>query len=370
MAKFCAGFFIFFILTQAGIAAAAQGGGDARGLFVTADGTPGVYTSQQEIQELVDFAKKARVGILFVQVYKANRAWFVSDIADTSPYRAALEAVGEDPLALLIRLAHGAGIEVHAWLNLLSLGSNQHAPLLKKYGPDILTRNIKEKKTLSEYRIDGQYFLEPGDLRVRQELSALLREILSAYPDLDGIQFDYIRYPDVKPYYGYAPANVERFKKATGISRIDDAAQGWKKWKRDQVTELLSRLAREARAIRPGIKVSATGCMPYARALHEAFQDWPAWVDEGIVDFVTVMNYSIDPVEYGRWITEIKKRVKDFVRVYIAYGAYKPETSLKVFRKESDLCAASGAGACVIFYYSSLIRKPVFCASLSEARAE
>ncbi len=370
MAKFWAGFFIFFVLTQFGITAAAQGGGDVRGLFVTADGAPGVYANRQEIQDLVDFAKKTHVQILFVQVYKANRAWFASDIADASPYKAALEAMGEDPLALLIERAHQSGIEVHAWVNLLSLGSNQRAPLLKKYGPDILTRNTKEKKTLAEYRIDGQYFLEPGDPRVGQELSALVKEILVAYPELDGIQFDYIRYPDVKPHYGYAPANAERFKKTAGVFRIDDAALEWKEWKRDQVTELLSRLVDEARAIRPRIKVSATGCMPYARALHEAFQDWPAWVDEGIVDFVTVMNYSIDPTEYGRWIAEIKKRVKNFNKVYIAYGAYKPETSLKVFREESDLCAASGAGACVVFYYSSLIRKPVFCALLSEARAE
>ena len=31
---------------------------------------------------LVAFAKKAQVGILFVQIYRANQAWFPSKIGD------------------------------------------------------------------------------------------------------------------------------------------------------------------------------------------------------------------------------------------------------------------------------------------------
>ncbi len=355
--------FVFFIslvsiIGEESFLFAAQTKGSVRGLFVTAFGKPGIYSSSSDIRKLIDFAKRSRVKILFVQIYKANFPWFPSKIGNSSPYKAAVKAVGEDPFALLIKEAHQAGIEVHAWINLLSFGDNKAAPLLNKYGPDILTRNVEKKKTIEDYKIDEQYFLEPGDPRVREELSNLIGEILLVYPALDGLQFDYIRYCDMKPHYGYTAVNVERFKKATGLCEIDDAGKEWKKWKRDQVTELLEQLIQKARTIRPGIQVSTTGCMPYSRALYEAFQDWPMWLNEGIVDFVTVMDYSVDPEEYERWISEIKPRIKDFSKVNIALGSYKPEISLRIFQKEFNACETSGAGACVVFYYSSLLKKP------------
>ncbi len=334
-----------------------QGKGTVRGLFVTAFGKPSIYSSSSEIHRLINFAKKSQIKILFVQIYQANLAWFPSIVGDSFPYKSAVKAVGEDPVALLVKEAHQEGIEVHAWINLLSFGGNQNALLLKKYGPEILTRNVKEKKTIEDYKIDGQYFLEPGDPRVRKELSDLIWEILQVYPTIDGLQFDYIRYPDMDPHYGYTAINVERFKKATGLPKIDDASKEWQEWKRNQVTELLKELIHKARIIRPKIQVSTTGCMPYSRALYEAFQDWPMWLNKGIVDFVTVMNYSTDTEEYGRWITQIKTNVTDFSKVNIALGAYKPETSLKIFQKEFNTCETSGVGACVVFYYSSLLQK-------------
>ena len=128
-----------------------------RGLFVSVIQDPPVLSSRQEISKLIDFAKKARINVLFVQIYRANEAWFPSKIADSKPYEACFKNLSEDPFRLLIKEAHAAGIEVHAWLNVLSLSANEDAPLLKKYGTQILTRNPKKKKTLKDYKIDDQY---------------------------------------------------------------------------------------------------------------------------------------------------------------------------------------------------------------------
>jgi uncharacterized lipoprotein YddW (UPF0748 family) len=185
----------------------------------------------------------------------------------------------------------------------------------------------------------------------------LVGEIVSAYPNLDGIQFDYIRYPDVDPHYGYTDANTRRFKDATGFSAIDDASPIWQDWKRDQVTQTLISLVQKARSLKPGIKVSATGCMPYARAYHEAFQDWPGWVDRDVVDFVTVMNYSTEPGEFERWTKQIEGLVADFSKVNIALGVYKPETTADVFKREWKVCEDSGSGSCVVFYYNRLLER-------------
>ena len=331
----------------------------SRALFVSLIQNPPTLSSREAIMELVDFAKKARIKILFVQIYRANQAWFSSKVGDPALYEAALKTLGEDPFALLIREAHKEGIEVHAWLNVLSLSENENAPLLKKYGPDILTRNLEGKKTLEDYKIDSQYFLEPGDPRVRKELITMVEEVVRAYPHLNGVQFDYIRYPDSHPRYGYTPVNMDRFKNSTGLKKIKEGSRAWNDWKRAQVTELLKLLVQKARAIRPEIQVSATGCMSYVRALYEAFQDWPSWANSGLVDFVTVMNYSPDPAEYERWNEVAKAKVSDRTRLYLGIGAYKLVRSPEIFEKEFRSCEESGSGLCAVFHYGSLLENPV-----------
>ncbi len=362
------GYFFFFVLVMSllwpGLTMA-----DAiprRGLFVTLLQDPPVLASRQGIADLVDYAKKVHVRTLFVQVYRADQAWFPSRVGDQEPYNAALKAVGEDPFALLIKRAHEQSIEVHAWVNLLSLSKNVEAPLLIKYGPSILTRNIQKKRSLADYRIDDQYFLEPGDLRVRAELLNMVGELLRAYPALDGIQFDYIRYPDKDPHYGYTKMNVERFKAATGQSEVLDSSKVWKDWKRGQVTALLERLVKRVRLLRPKIKVSTTGCSPYVRALEEAFQDWPSWVNSGLVDFVTVMTYPPDVSELGKFIADAQVRVSDPGKLNIAVGAYQQANSPQGFYQQLQLCEKESQGACVIFHYGSLLGSPAFKDILSK----
>ncbi|MFH1876823.1 MAG: family 10 glycosylhydrolase [Candidatus Omnitrophota bacterium] len=326
-----------------------------RYLFVSVIQDPSVLSSRQAIEDLIVFAQRAGIKMLFVQVYRANRAWFLTSIADTKPYQECYKSVSGDPFALLIKKAHAAGIEVHAWVNLLTLSTNEEAPILKKYGTTVLTRNKVVKTKLQDYKIDNQYFLEPSDRRVRADLSTLLDDLLRRYPELDGVQFDYIRYPDTKPFYGYSKDNITRFKKVTGKRVVTEEDKAWKDWKRHEVTELLTALVARARKLKPGIKISATGCMPYTRAYHEALQDWPGWLNHGLVDFVTTMSYSPEPVEFAAWITYVKTKVSDFRKVIIGVGAYKLLRSPEVFREEIKICEGLGAGACAIFHYGSLL---------------
>jgi len=344
--------------------------GDApkRGLFISVIQDPPVLSSLSGIDGLIGFAKENRIKILFVQIYRANKAWFPSKVGDPAPYDACRMNVPGDPFGILIDKAHRSGIEVHAWVNLLSLSENTDAPILKKYGPRILTRNTKEKNTLEDYKIDNQYFLEPGDLRVRKELTNMVAEILTAYPELDGIQFDYIRYPDKAPHYGFTKMNIQRFKRATGKETAEDKSRAWKNWKRSQVTALLTELAHKARSLSPGIKVSATGCAPYIRAYHEAFQDWPSWIKTGLVDFVTIMSYSKNPATFEHYVAETKLRTPDIKRTNIGVGAYVLEDDPVSFRLEIEASENSGAGGWVLFHYGSLVDRPALIDLLKTAK--
>lgn len=326
-------------------------------MFVSLVQEPSIFSSRKAMEGLIDFSSRSGIKTLFVQVYRENKSWFASQVADSSPYEKSRKDISDDPLALLIRKAHYRGIQVHAWLNLLSLAKNRDSKFLKQYGTDILTRNLQEKKKLTDYMIDSQYFLEPGDMRVRQDLSKIVGELVKAYPDLDGIQFDYIRYPDSQPHYGYTQGNVERFKKSAGLEVIDEDGKAWKEWKRSQVTELLTLLTNTARAMHPGIQVSTTGCMPYARAYQEAYQDWLSWISRDLVDFVTIMDYSPEPVEFKRWLAVIQEKVSDPLKIKVGVGAYKLAGKPGIFGREFHSVEELGLTGAV-FHYGSLLDDP------------
>ncbi len=339
----------------------------ARGLFVSVIQEPSVLSSRARIEELIEFAKKAQIDTLYIQVYRANKSWFDSKLADASPYRECVRQVGRDPLALLIEKGHASGIKVHAWMNLLSLSANTEALILKKYGAGILTRNRQEKKTLEDYKIDNQYFLEPGDLRVRQELSVITGELLRAYPRLDGLQLDYIRYPDVNPAYGHTTMNLNRFRSKTGIRDFSEDSPAWKKWKYDQVTALVRELAKRARIMRPGIQVSTTGLVPYSRASFESFQDWRQWVRTGLVDFVTLMCYPPDLATFEYQLRDARKQAGTLENVNIAVGAYKLRQQPDEFSRQWRACEESDSRSCVVLHYGSLIENSALVHPLVES---
>jgi hypothetical protein len=76
------------------------------------------------------------------------------------------------------------------------------------------------------------------------------------------------------------------------------------------------------------------------------------------VDFVTVMNYSKDPVEYERWNGVAKAKVADLKKLYLGVPAYKLVRSPEIFKQEWQSCEASGAALCAVFHYGSLLEDP------------
>ncbi len=337
------------------------------GLLVTVLQDPVTLESRSEIDKLIKVSEENHIDTIFIQVYRANQSYFPSKVGDSAPYRACVKNVGKDPLALLITKAHLSGIKVYAWMNTMSLGANENAVILKKYGQGILTGSPSKKISVADYKTDEQYFMEPGDLRVRRELVNMTEEIVSTYTGLDGLLFDYIRYPDKDPPYGYTNMNIARFKKSHRGQYANEDNSAWRDWKRLQVTETLEALVNKARATRHDISISATACAPYARAYHEAFQDWPAWLKSGLVDYVTIMSYPPDLKSMKKYVEETKEEVPDLKRVNIAVPAYKLVDSVDIFEEQLKFCRGYKPNMCILFDYESLLKNKAFTKALAGA---
>ncbi len=353
-----------------------------KGLWITCIGKINVLSSRTEIEKAVQFAKKGGFRILFVQVYRGDQAWFNSQVADNSPFRNNLASVGTDPFALLIETAHKEGIEVHAWINTLTLSKNTKAKILEKYGDEILTKDQhgraaytgEKKGTLDRfYQKEDQLFLEPGDWRVRGHIFDVVRELAKGYPALDGIHFDYIRYPAAPPYipgsrfnavglsYGYGERNITRFREKSGLNPRKlsfEESQVWDDWNRAQVTGLITDAAAAAREISPKIRISSAVIAAFDRAYFAAYQEWPRWVDDGVVDFVVLMNYSHDSNYVKHMARAASGLVGNPSKIYVGLGAYLMADKPEALEGQMEQCASIGPGGVILFDYDSIVAAP------------
>jgi uncharacterized lipoprotein YddW (UPF0748 family) len=293
-----------------------------RGLWVLCEGSQRVLERREGLAALLEDADALGVTDLFVQVYRGGRAWFPSLLADDAPHAALWREDGRDALAVLVEQAHRQGLRVHAWVNVLSLSSNADAPILRDLGRDAAVVDQKGRSILdypsfdlpppdrSYYRMGTPaVWLDPAVPGVAPRLAATFAELLTAYPELDGLHLDYVRYADVLPFipglrfgvglsFGFGEPARARFQAETGLvapfreviahgNRFDD-------WRREKLTELVAEVAQRARAARPGIQVSAAVVSDRARAYLVDFQHWAGWLDEGLLDFAVPMLYTLD----------------------------------------------------------------------------
>ena len=274
---------------------------------------PGFYNPAQ-VDELVNNVVRAGANTIIVQVRRHGDAWYNNSFEPRSADSHLAPAAQFDPLGYLLAKAHAAGLRVHAWL-VMSVACRPTDPLwgnpahvCTTHGPEIQGADRWTTATFGGEQVGDLDFGHPSSITY---LEGVVSHLVQAYPALDGLHWDYIRLSGMS--YGYNQVSLERFHRAFGRPldsrpRPEDAA--WSQWRRDRVTELVRRLYIRAKALKPSIQVSAAtitwggagngGNWPASAAYKQVFQDWPAWLDEGIIDFAVPMHYFEEGVPRSR----------------------------------------------------------------------
>ncbi len=339
--------------------------GSARGVWVSVFSSKAVLYAKDGVDNLIAQCKKAKINEIYLQFFQSGNAYYDSKICDKTKYDEMVKAAGMDSLDLLLREAQESNIKVFAWVNVLSLGKNDKADILNKYGKSILTLDQyqRESKTESNKELDKYYlredqiFLEPGDPRIEEYILTIINEIINRYPLISGVHLDYIRYPSPVPFvpgsrfkkfgltYGYGVKNVERFKEKTGLNPLDtlnneDEYLAWDNWKRQQVTDLVRKISNLVKVKSADLAVSCAVIPLTERAYTNAFQDWSGWLEEGIVDYVVLMSYTKDN-QFAKEIVKSSLGHRGKGKVYIGIGLFllknSPDLFFNQYRMISDL---------------------------------
>ena len=216
-----------------------------------------------------------------------------------------------EKIAKASKAAHEVGLVYHAWIPSMLQGGMPHS----WYAVNALGQRADTHPAYVDY----YKALDPHNPAVIKWFVEQYTEI-AKIPDVDFVQLDYIRYPDVKLARGlwhkfnldmseyYAPADycycadcVTDFEKQAGHKLTHPKSDpDWAQFRQDVITNLVNKIADAVHA--QGKKVSADvfpGPDTYARWMVR--QDWAKWN----IDEVFPMNYNDFYLTDTKWVARV-----------------------------------------------------------------
>lgn len=244
----------------------------------------GIRKQQAELIEILDKLKACNFNTVLFQTRTRGDVLYKSSI---EPYNSILTGKtggdpGYDPLAFAVEECHKRGMECHAWMVSIPLGNRKHVAALGK-------ESVTKRKPAICVPYKREYFLNPGHPQTKEYLMSLVREVVDRY-DVDGVHFDYLRYPEYAPRF---PDTFEFRKYGNGR----DLSQ----WRRDNITEIVRYIYKGVKALKPWVKVSTCPIGKYRdvsrysskgwNSFGSVHQDAQGWLSEGIQDQLYPMMY-------------------------------------------------------------------------------
>ena len=259
------------------------------------------FRSAAEVNTLTNDLRRGKFNTVIPQVRRRGDAFYNSDF---EPKNSSVSPSSFDPLADLVAKCHdarfGQRIEVHAWMVTYHIWQGSNAPTAASHPlnlhPDWLLEDFHGNKL-----IGNEWTFDPGHPDVQRYTYNVAMDIVTSY-DVDGLNFDYIRYSS--DHEGYNPVTVARFNRRFGRTGKPAASDtDWKQFRRDQVTGLLRKVYLNAIAVKPNFKISAdtvtwspgptslASWYSSSAAWNDVLQDWRGWLEEGILDLAIPMAY-------------------------------------------------------------------------------
>ena len=188
-----------------------------------------------------------------------------------------------DPLAFAIEECHKRGMQLHAWV--VAIPGNK-ATQLKALGPHALSKRVPHLVIKTS---EGN-MLDPGIPETAEYLASICEEIVTRY-DIDGLNFDYIRYPEKEI----------RFNDAATYRKYAQPGQSLADWRRSNTNRIVQLIHDRVKAIKPWVAISCSPVGKYAdtqrysaggwNALNAVSQDAKLWIKQGWMDILMPMMY-------------------------------------------------------------------------------
>lgn len=230
-----------------------------------------IERQKQQLRDILDKLQAVNINTVLLQTRIRGTVIYPSDM---EPWDGCLsgfpgKSPGYDALQFAIDECHRRGMRLETWIVCIPVGHPNQAGV----------KNLRRRFSGRIKTIDNECYMDPEDPRTGDYLARLCREIVSRY-DVDGINLDYIRYP-------------ETWK----IRNNHDEARGY-------ITSIVRKIHDAVTAVKPWVTLS---CSPIGKAddlsrfwshgwnaYDRVCQDATGWLHEGIMDNLYPMMYFRD----------------------------------------------------------------------------
>ncbi len=269
----------------------------------------GAEAQKRELIGILDKLQKHNFNTVIFQVRARGEVFYKSNIEPMSSLIKDPDRF--DPLAFAIEETHKRGMECHAWFVTYPLGSVKHVSSLGG-------KSVVKKRPSITKKFKNDWFLDPGNPNTDDYLMSLVKEIITNY-DIDGIHFDYIRYPN----------NNGKFPDSDTY-RIYGKGKPVNNWRRDNITGFVTKVYDWVKSKKPWVQVSSAPLGRYRvingkgggwTALETVYQDAGKWLKMGKQDVIFPMMYYKEGLFYpfvDDWIVNANSRI-----VVPGLGAYQ-----------------------------------------------
>ncbi len=325
------------------------------------------YKNAEDVIEILDAAKKMNFNQIMFQVrgnatvfYKSEIEPWAWELSGTSVTLTGKNP-GWDPLKVAVEEAHKRGLEIHAYMNVCPGWHKLESPPREAHQlwtehPDwfMVGKDGKRMPPIDPNvtdRVREWYsFVNPAKPEVRDYLTKIFVEVVKNY-DLDGLHYDYVRYPGEIGDFSHDPVTLEGFKKAYGITPDQDEEK-WIEYRSQQIVDLIKDIKAETRKIRPSLIISASVGSTPERAKNINCQDSTRFLREGLVDINMPMIYTRDMAVF-------ESKLKDNLAVQgdkLVYPGMSGRSAIEQIKISRRLNAP---GVC-IFSFGSMYRNGEF----------
>jgi len=349
------------------------------------------------ITALVRSAREHGFNTLLVQVRGRGDAYFRGGI-EPLPAELLRQPDSFDPLAAALQAAHAAGLHVHAWVNVNLISSAVELPSAREHlvyrhpGWLMVPRDIAQDMAKTEIEspaylgklarwtrtqsseIEGLY-ASPLIPEAAEYLESIVRDLARRYP-LDGLHFDYARYPTDR--FDYSRPALRQFRAAvrTGLpvddrrrldaqeavdlfAYADGLPERWRAFRVERMTALIRRLRDAAKGERPGALVTVAAAPDARDAYEHRLQDWRRWLADGLIDALCPMAYTTEASKFAEQIAAAREAAGTRTAVWAGIGAWRLPAKETIDNIQT--ARRLGASGVILFSYDSLIdpRQPV-----------
>jgi uncharacterized lipoprotein YddW (UPF0748 family) len=260
---------------------------------------------------------------------------FRTDVGKVNP-----EYPDWDPLAVLNEAAQARGMKVHPWFCVFLEGDRSR--LLSEH-PEFAAAVESRFRWACACRPEAQDYA-----------LALYESLMANYP-VAGVHLDYIRTGGPCKCDYCAAEMRQRGVNAQTVERREPGTSAWADWRCERVSAFVASLHGITQA--KGIELSAAVFADYPACRHSNGQDWVAWAEQGIVDFLFPMNYT-NSTRDARMRTRCHRALLAADRVPLWEGLGKrssaSDLSRKVMVEQIEACQEEGSEGVVLFSYPAL----------------